>query len=137
MWVKFWSNEQLWISTSGIFRKIKIFQIPSSIRSIMSLSNDPFFCWFQMIQWRAAVITAKPFFGPLANLLYPTYFSILSYKKFIISSWNTYLRYEKTFVINYYVWPKKIINNCFFWTSQSSTLDPRKKLFFVNFLWDY
>ena len=37
-------------------------QIPSSIRNIMSLTNDPLFL-FQMIQWRAAVITAKPFFS--------------------------------------------------------------------------
>ena len=59
------------------------------------------------------------FFGPLANLLYPTYFSIFSYKKFIISSRNTYLSRGKTFVINYFnVWSKKILNNCFFWTSQ-------------------
>ena len=43
------------------FRKNKIFQIPSSIRSIMSITNNPFFL-FHMIQWRAAVITAKPFF---------------------------------------------------------------------------
>ena len=47
-------------------------------------------------------------FRYIANLLYPTYFSIFGYKKFIISSWNTYLSCGKTFVINYFnVWPKK------------------------------
>ena len=117
MWVKFRSNKQLWISTSAIFRKIKIFQIPSSIWSIMSLTNNPFFYFgwsSDELQWSRQ----NPFFGHLANLLYPTYFSIFSYKKFIIS-WNTYLSCGKTFVINYFnVWPKKILNNCFFWTSQ-------------------
>ena len=69
MWVKFWSNKQLWISTSAIFRKIEIFQISSSIRSILSLTNDPFFL-FQMIQWRSAVITAKSFFLVPSQICY-------------------------------------------------------------------
>ena len=107
MWVKFWSNKQLWIWTSAIFRKIKIFQIPSSIRSIMSLTNDPFFISDDPLT-SCSDHGKTLFFGPLANLLYLTYFSIFSYKKIITSSWNTYLSCGKTFVINYFnVWQKK------------------------------
>ena len=102
MWVKFWWNKQLWISTSAIFRKIKNFQIPSSIRSIISLSNHLLFFVSDDPVTICSDHGKTLFFGPLANLLYPTCFSIFSYKKFIISSWNTYLSCGKTFVINYF-----------------------------------
>ena len=115
MWVKFWSNKHLWISTSAIFRKIKFFQIPSSIRSIMSLTNDPPFFISDDPVTSCGDHGKTLFFGTLANFLYPTYFSIFSYKKCIISFWNTYLSCGKIFVINYFnVWPKKILNNYFF-----------------------
>ena len=61
----------------------------------------PLFFYFRWSSDELRWSRQNPFFWtPREFAIFPTYFLIFSHKKFIISSWNTYLLCGKTFVIN-------------------------------------
>ena len=101
------------------FQHLPFFEKSEFVKSLrpsaaLLLTNDPFFISDDPVTSCSDHCKTLFFWTP-HKFAYPTYFWIFSYKKFIISSWNTYLSCRKTFVINYCnVWPKKILNNCFF-----------------------